>query len=174
LNLTKVKSRSLGQIINSIAKAISDNRISKGELAKLKRIDMGEGYPPSFWKLMLRYVWEEGELNLKNTKKWGVILSGMARMAPFHHNSEVSLGQALVKSNYAEGRFLRLLRSTGKTLEDSVRRISIFLSAKRQVVNWVEFAALILVNDPDKKEKIKERVAVDYYGVKIKEEKENE
>ncbi len=171
------QNKDLYTIINHIAHAISDQRISKGDLAELRRVNSDDFNRPSFWKIITNYVFynEQGQYPSGDAlSKWAVILSGMARMAPYHHDPGIKVGVALARNDFSESRLLRLLRSSGATFYDNIQRLCIFLASKGQKINWVELAKLVLTADPDKKEKIREEIAMDYYGRKEQEEQNNE
>jgi CRISPR type I-E-associated protein CasB/Cse2 len=174
---SRSKSRDLYNIINPIAHAISTQRISKGDLAELRRVNNNDFNRPSFWKIITSYISDSDSGEYPSTDKlrrWAVMLAGMARMAPNHHDLNIKLGVALARNNFPESRLLRLLRSSSSTFFDNIQRMCIFLASKGQKTNWVEVAELILTRDTGKKERIRERIAMDYYGKQGQEENNNE
>ena len=163
-------SQTLSQIVERVAAAMSRGQIGTGDLAELRRVDMGNTFHPSFWRIMLSYVWPDDEANMPHAEEWALILSAMARMAPFHYDRGISVGDALARSGFSEGRLMRLLRASGKTFHHTVRRACIYLAAKDQPVDWRQFATLILTTNAEKGERLRERIAVDYYRMRKKEE----
>lgn len=171
------QSKTLYSIINKISHAINDGRISRGDLAELRRVNSRDYNRPVFWKLITNYIFDaepEYYPSIDMLRKWAAILSGMARMSPYHHDPNIKLGVSLARNDFSETRLLRLLRSSGPTFFDNIQRMCLFLAQKGQRINWIETASLILTRDAEKKEKIRERIAMDYYGKQEQEEHDNE
>ncbi|MFO7914160.1 MAG: type I-E CRISPR-associated protein Cse2/CasB [Candidatus Krumholzibacteriales bacterium] len=164
-------------MVNGIANAMNREMISRGDLAEFRRITSFDNTSPSFRKIVNKYIPENARKEYPDemkSKSWSVILAGMARMFPFHHDHNIAMGIALAKSHFSESRLTRLLQSSGSAFFDSVRRVSIHLASRSQRLNWIEFAALILSTNPEKKAEIREKIAIDYYKLLEQEGSGNE
>lgn len=155
---------SLAEIISRVAGAMTSGAISPGDLADLRRVAPECPDRPAFWRILVGCVSPEREIPPEQESAWAVVLSGMARMVPYHHRRGRRLGEALATAGYSEGRLLKLLRTRGRTFPDVVRRTCAFLAGKAEPVDWTEFAALVLVTDPEKAEALRRAIARDYFG----------
>jgi len=153
----------LSSIVAGIATAMRDGRLGQGELAELRRLDVDAPDRTAFWKVIVGNVKGES-LTADQETGWAIILSGMARMAPLHHNPGNSIGRALAEAGVKEGRLMRLLRSHGPTFHDSFRRICGLLAARGLPVDWAEMASLVLTRDSDRSEHLRRGIARDYYS----------
>ena len=156
----------LSIIIKGFADSMNRGMTSKGDLAEFLRTGNIDYTHSSLREIIKKNIPENAireSTDETNSKSWEVILKGMARMFPFHHDKNISLGGALGNSGFSEARVTKLLRSSGYAFFECVRRVSVFLASNGQRVNWTEFAALILSSNPEQKTEIREKIAVDYY-----------
>jgi len=146
----------------------------RGEIASLRRLNVEEPFSPEFWKFVVTYISPDRPLTPEEEKSWAAIISGMAKMAPFHHCKGRSLGKVLAEEKFTEQRLLKLLRLQGHHLRAGIRRLAIFLSSRAEPFDWTTIAALLLTQDPEKNEEIRRRIARDYFLTQKQKEAENE
>lgn len=139
-------------------------RLGSGELAQLRRLDVEAPDEPAFWRLMALVIAPSSPLNAEAEKRWAVVLSGMARMAPHHHDPGRPVGRALGEAGFAEGRLVRLLRTRGPGFADAVRRVCGFLATRAEPLDWGELATLVLTCEPNKSDQVRRKIARDYYS----------
>jgi CRISPR type I-E-associated protein CasB/Cse2 len=163
--------RDLPETIGRIAVSMTNGVLGSGELADLRRLDVQSPDRAAFWSVMSMWVSPAGMLGTEAENRWAMVLSGMARMAPCHHKPGRRVGEVLARVQYSEGRLMRLLRSRGRGFADTVRRTCMYLNSRGEPVDWVEFAAFILAQDPIKVESARRRIARDYYGTLNRKEK---
>ena len=114
--------RSLSKIVNTIAEILRKRVLTPGELAQLRRLDVTSPNQPAFWRVVTTWIAPERNLSPEEEELWAMILSGMARMAPFHHAPQNSVGRILAESGFSEMRLMRLIRSEGTLFADLLRR----------------------------------------------------
>jgi CRISPR type I-E-associated protein CasB/Cse2 len=139
----------------ALASALHPNRIGKGSLAELRRMDpTAPVLPPVFWTTLFGQIPEDLHIGDKAERAWAVILQGMAEMAPESHRQKHGVGSALAETKYSEPRFIRLLRADDDALAHEVGTVCRWLSAKAEAVDWVDFAGFIMarLTKPDRKE----------------------
>jgi len=154
----------LGSTIGSIAAAMRDGALGPGDLAELRRLDVEAPDRPAFWKT-LAWISKGEALPSEQETGWAIVLSSMARMAPFHHKPGNAVGRVLGEAGVKEGRLMRLLRSHGPTFHDTVRRTCGLLAAHGLSIDWAELAALVLTRHPEKSESLRRKIARDYYSL---------
>jgi CRISPR system Cascade subunit CasB len=158
---------SLASVIGRLAQAM-DKTLSPGDLADLRRLTPQNPYAPAFWKLVVNDAGLEAMLPVRDEardeaeRRWGAILQGLATLGRFH-TFGVGLGRALAEAGFAELRFVRLLRAHDEGLLDQARITARFLSAKGQPGDWTDMAWLILSDGRGHEEKVRRRLARDYY-----------
>lgn len=163
---------SLPATVNRLAAAMSPNGwLTTGELAELRRLNTEAPDRPAFWRVLAAYVSKDKPIPFEQESRWALILSNMARMAPFHHQPGQRLGQVLAERGFHEQRLMRLLRSEGHTFDDAIRRTCHFLAAKAAPVDWLDLARLILTRKSQKAEEIRRSIARDYYDSLQRKEK---
>ena len=154
-------------LINRLAKAMT-TRLSPGDVAKLRRLEPSTPLTSSFWWIMSGYVEPAGVLPESETylekheNMWATVLSGMAIMQG-NHASGRRLGQALAQAGYSELRFVRLMRADSDQLQDLVRTTARYLGSKAEKVDWYDFYDLIFSEGTDWAERVRRRIARDYY-----------
>lgn len=136
---------------------------STGEVAQLRRAERDGDYQPAFWRTMAR--WRDLEtLPKRELRLWGLILSGMARMAPRPHLRGAHPGKVLAQVELAESRMLRLLHARGIAFDSAVRSTCRYLAAKGASLDWVSFAGYILARGDESRERTRRNMAAHYYG----------
>lgn len=154
----------LGSTISRLANYMNKGVLGPGEVADLKRLDCARPDKPAFWRALSWWISPDRPPGPDEERRWALVLSGMARMSPRNHQPGRKLGRVLAEHDYSELRLARLLRSRGASFDSTVRRLSYFLSARGEPVDWTELAALILTVNPEKAEAIRRRIARDYYA----------
>lgn len=86
----------------------------------------------------------------KALRAWGLVLQGMALMAPNPHAPGRSPGAVLASAGLSETRVSRLLRAEGEAFDALFLSICRFLRAEGFAVDWIQFGRLALerVNAP--------------------------
>jgi CRISPR system Cascade subunit CasB len=133
--------------------------MSPGDLAELRRMRNDDPGGPAFWKLAASRF---AEIDDDSVSRWAAIVAGMAAM-PDQCVRNRSLGRALATADVAEPRMLRLLRARGDRLLDTVRVVSRQLASVAVPVDWADFARLIFLDGGATGEKVRRRIASDYY-----------
>lgn len=75
---------------------------------------------------------------------WGLVLHGMALMAPDPHRSDRRAGEALAEAGFSQARLTQLLRADADGFPDHFATACRFLRAKGEEVDWGEFGQLAL------------------------------
>jgi CRISPR system Cascade subunit CasB len=156
--------------IARIAHAMTHGALGPGDLAELRRLDVNAPDRPTYWKILVHHLGlgtDDPAVTPGSERAWAIILSNMARMAPSPHNPRRPLGHALFDAGFPEQRLLRLLRSSGTTFVDTLRRACGFLAREGIAVNWVEVARLVLTRDPDQAEEIRRKIARDFFAATV-------
>jgi CRISPR system Cascade subunit CasB len=149
--------------ISSLARAISADHFPSGDRAALKRMAPDREPPLAFYRLAFSHLPEQWE---RQRSAWQTLVAGVAIMcaAPRPHDSGRPLGKVLAEHRYSEARLERLLAAEGDTLHTLLLRAARFLAAKKESVDWTDFARLTLITtNDDQHEKIRREIAGDYY-----------
>jgi CRISPR type I-E-associated protein CasB/Cse2 len=156
---------SLYEIVGRLDRAISEELISTGELAELRRLDVEQPDQPAYWKILTTYILSDRDrLSGKEETGWAMVLNGMAHMAPSVHDPDRSLGRVLADNDYHEMRLLRFLRERGEAFRSGVRRVARYLGRQGEPVDWGQFAAFILSDyGGEAHEELCRSIARDYY-----------
>lgn len=158
----------LAEVVDIIAVRI-ESVLGPGDVATLRRVVPGGEVPSFFWHLVFdvlepRHLLFEGDERVRDTaeRRWLALVAGMATARGLHRRG-VRLGRALVDAGVSEMRFLRLLRRQGDALLDEVATLARLLTAKRQVVDWLDVVKLVLSDGRDDAETVRRNIARDYY-----------
>lgn len=141
--------RSVGAVVAKLSHRLSTDVIGAGDLAALRHMTT-DGLPPAFWKLYLANVpvnWREpaGRVHVPLDGAWAALVRAMVEMAPNPHTFDQPFGTALGHTDYAEDRFVRLVRATGDELARELRVASAWLARKgARAANWEQPAHLAL------------------------------
>ncbi|GEM_PF-2039636 len=163
--------KSLETLVEKLASTLAF--AGRGEIASLRRLNIEEPFSPEFWKYVVSYISPDRPLTAEEEKSWAAIISGMAKMVPFHHRKGRSLGKVLAENDFSEQRLLKLLRLQGQHLRAGIRRLAIFLSFRAEPFDWTTIAALLLTQDSEKNEEIRRRIARDYFLTQKQKEAKN-
>jgi CRISPR system Cascade subunit CasB len=150
----------LASIIGAISGLIASEHFPNSDRAALKRMDPKTEPPLGFYRFAFRHLPQGWQTQ---REAWQVILNGMALMSPHIHRPDQPLGKVLAEACYSEARLERLLGSEGETQRILMLRAVRFLAAKKQPVNWVDFARLLLTGETDKREDLRMSIARHYY-----------
>jgi CRISPR system Cascade subunit CasB len=157
----------LPRVIRQIAILI-DRELSTGDVAELRRLSPRDLTAPAFWRLAAIHLIPNGLLTAsparseEQERAWAAILSGMAHMKGLH-SPKRSVGHALRDARFSELRLTRLLRSRDETLLDSLGGVSRYLVSKGEAVDWTDLAALTLYPEGPFAERLRRRIARDFY-----------
>lgn len=167
----------LAKFIAAVARGLSEKPerggFGTGEVAQLRRAERDGDYQPAFWRTMARWH-DPTKLQQRELRLWGLILSGMARMAPRPHARGLHPGRVFSQIGLAESRLLRLLHARGTAFDSAVQSTCRYLAAKGAVLDWVTFAGFILANKDESREQARRTMAAHYYGNQTKTETNEE
>jgi len=153
----------LAEIIGRIAALMKSGAVSPGDRAALRRMRPGHAPPLTWYQFAVVSQLDRQDSSLD----WITIVAGMALMSPDAHAPGRGWGEALFATGYSELRLERLLMSEGPTQRLLVLRAARFLAAHNTAANWVQPAALLLAREADKRERVCNIIATDYYRSKI-------
>lgn len=160
---------SLASAVGRIAAALGSEDFPPGLRAGLRRLSPGR--PPG----LAFYRFAEAHLPLEWERvqdRWVTIVCGMALMSPGPHRPDQPAGKTLAESGYSEKRLERLLAADEEALQTLLLRAARFLAAKGAPCNWTDFAALLLAQGDQPREKARLRIARDFYKAMAPEKKE--
>lgn len=153
--------------IGKMAKLMAtEDALSTGTLAELRRVSSKNPFTPALWNLLL---------DLDEAEPWGgldrdvyerrmaTLAMGMAVCAGLH-DYKTPLGEALAEAGWSKLRFVRLMEARGETLEKHIRRMAQYLASKSQSANWVDVGWLLLGQDWKTADKTRLRISRSYYG----------
>ena len=172
-NETTASEISIRSVIGKIAYAM-EHHLSTGDLAQLRRVSPKAPYTPALWKMLLTYVpgsWTGGPNQDEKELLWAAVLQGMA-MTTGLHDTNTSLGKALVQGGWSELRFVRLMQVRGDDLITEVRRLASFLASKAQTADWSDVAQLLLNQEGEWADRHRRRIARNYYQTLYQQEKD--
>jgi CRISPR system Cascade subunit CasB len=151
---------SLASMIGRISSLIASEHFPNSDRATLKRMDPKNEPPLGFYRFAFRHLPPDWPTQ---RKAWQTILNGMALMSPHIHRPDQPLGKVLANAGYSEARLERLLGSEDETQRILLLRAVRFLAAKKQPVNWVDLARLLLTGERSKREDLHMSIARHYY-----------
>jgi len=159
----------LASIVYSIHSAMRKGTIGPGEIAELRRLNPRNPDRLAFWQVIVRWVEGEFPLSDEQAQRWAAVLQGWAVLGPDLHHPKRPLGLAMERSALTESRLSRLLRAPDSQFLEAAVRLCRFMRAKREPLNWTEFALWVLASNRDK---ANARIAQDYYRAKLSQSKE--
>jgi CRISPR system Cascade subunit CasB len=168
----------LRDLVNRIARDI-DQALGTGDVAELRRIRAHDIGQPAFWRIVATHLDPAGALPTgeeardEAERRWAVILATMAMLRGLHRPGR-RLGHALVDAGVTEMRLLRLLRAHGEVLADAVRVTVHQLAQPALQVDVSEIARLVLSDGRSDEERVRRRVARDYFSASYHTRKETE
>mgnify|MGYP002636746933 CR=1 FL=1 len=159
-------STNLSQLVGRLVHVV-EHKLSPGDLAALRRLDLDDPSEPAFWQVMV--AWVEPSWNLPRQdalrdeadRDWASILNALVLMAGLHQAGR-GLGTALASAGFSELRLSRLLRASDSGVRNEIRLAARYLGSKAEPSNHVELARLVLGrSDPD--DRIRRQIARNYY-----------
>lgn len=153
---------SLASQVGRIAGVIASDSFPTGERAALRRMTCEQPLPLAFYRFAQRHLPEGWERHLED---WVTLVAGIAIMSPRAHRWDRGFGTALSEAGYSEARLERLLAADGDTRRTLLLRAARFLAAKSAAFNWAEAAQLLLTSDEERRERLHQRIARDFYKV---------
>ena len=158
--------RSLPSLIAALCRTI-DRELSPGDVAALRRLRPEDPSQPAFWRMAALYLApslpDSGPRRDDLERRWAVILQALAELQGLY-DPRTPLGRALARSDMAEMRALKLLRSNDSALHDLVRICAQHLANKANGANLVELALLVLTDGGDRQESVRRQIARDFYS----------
>lgn len=97
-------------------------------------------------------------------RDWALVAQIFAQLGPALLVPSASFGRALSAARVAEMRVLRLLRAEGDDLAPLLRHAAHQLGSRAQPVCPTQVADLVLSTDSDGSERIRRRIARDYFA----------
>jgi CRISPR system Cascade subunit CasB len=157
----------LASLVGKIAWALSGRGVlAMGEVASLRRMDPRRP-EPAFFKLagilLDEHLPPGGEAREEKETRWAAIVVGLAHLGLLHRPGQ-RLGSALADAGYSESRFVRIARADADRLTDELPTLARFLAAKNTAVDWTGAAELVLSAGRRDEERVRRRLARDYYG----------
>ena len=156
----------MSEVVAALTRTLSA-QTSPGDLAALRRMRRDDYGCPAFWKMAADQLHAELSLQepLRSVREvqWADIVVAMAELVGFH-DPRRSLGRALAEAGYSDLRLLQLLRSHGEVLADGVRTMAHYLRSKAEACNQTEIASLVLSDGRRDAERVRRRIARDYYS----------
>ena len=154
----------LHEVVAELAGVIGSERFPKGDLAELRRM-RPENPPPAYWRVLFARVPERRRIGPRMERAWGVVMSGMAIMAPHNHSPKIPLGQAMARIGgpTIESRLWKLLRSREEQLEDQVLLAARYFASRDVRVDWTGVARLLFATDEAKGDAVRRELARSFY-----------
>lgn len=149
-------------VVDVLATRLADPMLGNGPLAALRRMDpspRGTLAVPALQRLLA----QAGSLG--SERGLALLVHVMALAAPGLHRSGESLGTALARAHYSEGRLARLLNAGAGDLPVVLPRMVRFMLAKGEALNPHELWRLIRAASYDlgALDEVRTRLARDYY-----------
>jgi CRISPR type I-E-associated protein CasB/Cse2 len=130
-----------------------------GEIAELRKLrpDAVPGF--AFWRVLVTADLTPPDIALPS------FISTVCLMAMAHgrHAPGRQLGRALAEAAVDEKRVLALLRASGPALFDQARSVTHVLDTHAIAFDHAELAQLLLAHNPEQSERIRRRVASEYF-----------
>lgn len=154
--------------VGDIARRLARDDYPSGDLAALRRLDPDAPDGAAFWQLV---AWFAPELfdDENGQRVLAATVRGMAIAHPFHLpvGGRRSLGTAMAEADVAEARLLRLLRLGRAGLPEELRRLARLMASKGDDgrFDWSDAAWLLATADSNAGEKVRRRIARDFYRI---------
>lgn len=162
----RAEEASLASLLGKLDKRLA--ALGAGGRAAVRRLDPESPSSPEFWRMVVDVLGEEPAENEARMSAWAIVLRGLARSRLDDDERSTSpaargVGGALARAQFSEARLVRLLRAEGAPLRLEIMRAADFLVAKGERFGWLDFAQLLLIQDPGSREKARNRIARDYF-----------
>lgn len=171
--------RSLQRLAREVAAAEDEKKryssiFDKGDLAALRRLEPGGNVPPTcwpFWRFALDVLEADDLIDLEDERsiaQWATLLRAAAELGALCESAgkgppDLRLGSALALAEVNEQRLLQLLRADRARLPDLVRTACRQLKSRGQSVDLTDLGRLLDSAGKDYGEKVRRRVATDYF-----------
>lgn len=172
----------LGKLASRFATTEDKNRpgdaFDPGMVARLRRHPAGGGASIDVWSALhttlkldvldILVPQDRAETARRAGRAWGLVLHGMALMAPNPHQKGRLPGAALADARFSQARLIQLLRAEDQAFADHFATACRFLRAKGECVDWIRFGRLALerLNAPgiphSQQDHMAEIIACDY------------
>lgn len=161
-------------VINSLVGAMAaagpaqpeSPRLTRGEVASLRRASPEQPGSPTFWRICMRFVephvYPSGRWSDETESKWIAILALIADLHALHAPNR-PIGAALREAGVSELRLLKLLRSSGRELRYHLRATSKLVATRGQRSDLNDWAELILNDSASSGRSLRRSVARAYY-----------
>jgi CRISPR system Cascade subunit CasB len=152
-------------LVGRIARQLGQEGFGTGPHAELRRMDPTKpgSAPATLHRLLAQHP--DDQLRGARFDRWMLLVHLLALAAPEGHRGGASLGAALYRADYSEGRLTRLLEAENGALAVVLPRMVRFLVAKGESLPHLELADLVLWGGSDRS---KQRIARDYYRAEAK------
>lgn len=168
--------QSWGEMAADLAYQFSGERIDRGVLAGLRRMNTASPSEAAFWQFVTK---KKQRAIFEN--RWALVMKGIALMTGTSdgrsaHDRKMPIGRALfyggdesrTSAFYSENRLNRLLVARGPMLRTLLERMFRMMASANQPFDWRQMATLIL-NDghnEDRAENVRRNIARSYYRAK--------
>lgn len=153
-------------VVGDIARRLAQDDYPSGQLAMLRRLDPEAPDGAAFWQLVAWFAPSLFE-DAHGQRVLAATVRGMAAAHPFHLPTagRRPLGTAMAEAEVAEARLLRLLRLGRAGLPEELRRLARLMASKGDPgrFDWSDAAWLLATAGSDAGEKVRRRIARDYY-----------
>lgn len=150
------KAPSMADALAALARRFADpdehgRCFDNGLVARLRRLPAGGSAGVDVWQALYDGLGPDRADALLSGRSpdrlgagWGLVLHGMALMAPAPHRQGRRAGEALADAGFSEARLTQLLRADADGFPDHFATACRFLRAKGEEVDWTEFGQLAL------------------------------
>lgn len=154
---------------NALAKRLA-HKNANGERAALRRLSYRSPDAPAFWKIAVTdldsLLARKDPKRSEDVRKWAALLSGLAQLAGSNlHVPKAHLGKAMGKAEIHEMRVTKLLRARGDALLDLLGPLAQQIASKAIPVDWGDVVELVFSQGFEHEDKIRQRIASDYYHI---------
>ena len=163
----KSQANSLTDKLDKLARAIASPGFSAAGRAALKRYIAGQSVPLEFYKLWLTKV-ERDLPSEQDTPVWALLAWGLAIYGAGATSRDCSLGRVLAESRYSEARLERLLAADENIRTTLFASTIRFLSRDKSAFDWLDAARLLFARKSEARERIRRKIAADYYHHNLK------
>lgn len=161
---------SLAEVTRHIERVFQSAILSNATKAALRRMGLATLPPLEFFRFACEHLPPFWENHVRN---WQCLIASICIMSNIASRPHTSFGSALTEAGYSEQRLERLLSADGDTRKALIMRAVRYLEHKNCNFNGYDLAALIFLSeqDPVAVERLKLRIAKDYYNLRNKEGK---
>ncbi len=165
--------KDLDSVIHTLVVAMNNERsntpgprISRGDIAALRRASPSDPGAPTFWRVCTQYVephlYTNAHWSNDLESRWITILAMLAELHPLHRRG-ASAGGAMHNAGVGEQRLFKALRSSGKELLATTRALTRLVANRGATSDLAEWARLVLYQNKTSGRNIRRKLARDYY-----------